>query len=53
MTMGLAQMWDDVVDEVKSYSLAHFQDNPPVHITTLGDDVSLLGAAGLAFRHVD
>lgn len=52
VTMGLAHMWDDVVAEVKNYSLAHFQDNPRVHITTLGDDVSLLGAAGLAFRHV-
>lgn len=53
VTMGLADKWDEVVAEVKSFSLAHFQQDPRLHITTLGDDVSLLGAAGLAFRHVD
>jgi glucokinase len=51
VTMGLRDRWDDVIDSVKAHSLAHFQSNPPVHITTLGDDVGLLGAAGLAFRH--
>lgn len=51
VTMGLADRWDEVVDEVKNYSLAHFQRDPRLHITTLGDDVGLLGAAGLAFRH--
>ncbi len=51
VTMGLVDRWDDVVTEVKNYSLAHFQQDPRLHITTLGDDVSLLGAAGLAFRH--
>lgn len=51
VTMGLADKWDEVVAEVKSFSLAHFQQDPRLHITTLGDDVSLLGAAGLAFRH--
>lgn len=53
VTMGLADKWDEVVAEVKSFSLAHFQQDPRLHITTLGDDSSLLGAAGLAFRHVD
>jgi glucokinase len=51
VTMGLRDRWHDVIDSVKAHSLAHFQSNPPVHITTLGDDVGLLGAAGLAFRH--
>lgn len=51
VTSGLADKWDEVVAEVKSFSLAHFQQDPRLHITTLGDDVSLLGAAGLAFRH--
>ena len=51
VTMGLRDRWDEVIESVKAHSLAHFQSNPPVHITTLGDDVGLLGAAGLAFRH--
>ncbi|MDA1297539.1 MAG: ROK family protein [Chloroflexi bacterium] len=51
VTSGLANMWDEVIATVKRFSLAHFQENPRVHVTTLGDDVSLLGAAGLAFRH--
>jgi glucokinase len=51
VTMGLRDRWDEVITSVKAHSLAHFQTNPPVHITTLGDDVGLLGAAGLAFRH--
>ncbi len=53
VTTGLADRWDEVIDEVRRFSLAHFQDDPRLHITTLGDDVSLLGAAGLAFRHDD
>lgn len=50
VTTGLTDRWDEVVSEVKKFSLAHFQQDPPLHITTLGDDVGLLGAAGLAFR---
>ena len=48
---GLADHWDEVIDSVKRHSLAHFQDNPRVHLTTLGDDVGLLGSAGLALMH--
>lgn len=51
VTHGLTNIWSDVIASVKRFSLAHFQENPRVHVTTLGDDVSLLGAAGLAFRH--
>ncbi len=51
VAQGLAARWDEVVSSVKRFSLAHFQHNPRVHLTTLGDDVGLLGAAGLAFRH--
>jgi glucokinase len=53
VTHGLTSNWDEVIVAVKKFSLAHFQQNPRVHITTLGDDVSLLGAAGLAFRHAE
>lgn len=48
---GLSKTWDHVIESVKHFSLAHFQENPRVHMTTLGDDVGLLGAAGLAFRY--
>lgn len=50
VTTGLAERWDEVVAVVKRYALAHFQDNLRLHTTTLGDDVSLLGAAELVFR---
>lgn len=48
--MGLSDKWDEVVASVKDFSLNHFQDDPRLHLTTLGDDVSLLGAAALAFE---
>ena len=50
VAMGLSDHWDTVEDSVRRFSLAHFQDNLRLHLTTLGDDVSLLGAAGLAFE---
>jgi glucokinase len=53
VTHGLTNMWSEVVATVKRFSLAHFQENPRVHVTTLGDDVGLLGAAGMAFSHTD
>lgn len=53
VAMGLENHWDMVEDAVRHFSLAHFQDNLRLHLTTLGDDVSLLGAAALAFEHAD
>lgn len=53
VTHGLEERWDEVVASVRRFSLAHFQNDPRLHITTLGDDVSLLGAAALAFRDAD
>lgn len=49
--VGLKSRWNDVMDAVARHSLHHFPDPRPVHLTTFGDDVSLIGAAGLAFRN--
>jgi hypothetical protein len=48
---GLKGHWAEVLNAVRRHSLRHFQQSPPVHLTTLGDDVSLFGAAALAFRN--
>jgi glucokinase len=50
VAQGLEGQWDQVEDAVRRHSLAHYQQNLPLFLTTLGEDVSLLGAAALAFR---
>lgn len=48
---GLRNHWDKVEEAVRGHSLPRYREGVPIHVTTLGGDVSLLGAAELAFRN--
>lgn len=48
---SLSRRWDEVIDAVRLYGLPRYATRGvPVSVTELGEDVSLLGAAQLAFR---
>ena len=50
---SLSRRWDEVIDAVRLYGLPRYRTRGvPVSVTELGDDVSLLGAAALAFRRL-
>ena len=50
---SLSRRWDEVIDAVRLYGLPRYATRGvPVSVTELGDDVSLLGAAALAFRRL-
>ena len=50
VTAALQSRWPQVVDAIVRHSLPDRADPARIAVTTLGDDVSLLGAAELAFR---
>ena len=42
---GLARRWEAVIEAVRERALPRYASDVPVELTTLGDDVGLLGAA--------
>ena len=53
---GLSQNLDALLpgisQEIKRHAMAHLRDRMPVVKSELGDDVSILGAAALAFDYI-
>lgn len=52
VTEGLGSHWDQLLREVRVRALPRYRDEVPLERTTLGDDVSLLGAATIAYEAV-
>ena len=50
VVQGLQRHWDDLNASVVEHALPRYDNGVPLTATRLGDDVSLLGAAQLAFR---
>ncbi len=50
VVQGLQRHWDRLVASVVEHALPRYDEGVPLAATRLGDDVSLLGAAQLAFR---
>lgn len=52
---GLKPQYARVEESVLRHSLPHYRDRGavPLSVTTLGDDVSLIGAAAMTFRRAD
>ncbi len=52
---GLRGQFKRISDSVLAHSLPHYRDkgSVPLSVTTLGEDVSIVGAAVLAFRRAD
>ncbi|MDA1280524.1 MAG: ROK family protein [Chloroflexi bacterium] len=50
VVQGLQRHWTRLQESVKAHSLPGYRNAIPLTATRLGDDVSLLGAAQLAFR---
>jgi glucokinase len=50
---GLRPLWDDVLEATRSQALPRYADGVPLVVSALGDAVSLLGAAVLAFERAD
>lgn len=50
---SLQPYWSELDALVERKALPHFKGNVPLYISSLGDDVSLIGAAALAFDLVD
>lgn len=46
---GLAPYWDDLLGRVRRRGLLRYRDAVPIVTSALGDDVSILGAAAVAF----
>jgi len=40
--------WEELIEQTKRFSLPFYKTAPPVQITTLGDDASILGASIIA-----
>lgn len=53
VTGSLQPYWSDLHALVEDKALPHFKGHVPLHVSPLGDDVSLVGAAALAFDLVD
>jgi glucokinase len=47
---GMRPRWQEIREATRRHSLPRYSGGVQLEITTLGDDVSLLGAAELAFR---
>ena len=42
---GLSQFyWKDILDRTSHYAIPFYKKNPPIKMTALGDDASILGA---------
>ena len=50
VVQGLKRHWDELKASIVRHSLPRYENGVPLTATRLGDDVSLLGAAQLAFR---
>ncbi|MDA1257462.1 MAG: ROK family protein [Chloroflexi bacterium] len=53
VTTSLQPYWDDLAARIEDKALPHFAGHVPLHVSPLGDDVSLVGAAALAFDYAD
>jgi glucokinase len=53
VTGGLQPYWSALHALVEEKALPHFKDSVPLHVSPLGDDVSLVGAAAHAFDLAD
>ncbi len=53
VTGSLQPYWDDLRARIEDKALPHFKDRVPLHVSPLGDDVSLVGAAAHAFDLAD
>jgi len=53
VTGSLQPYWKDLKTLVEDKALPHFKNSVPLHISLLGDDVSLVGAAAHAFDLAD
>ena len=40
--------WEKIIYETSKYSIPFYQSNPPIQMTSLGEDASLLGASIIA-----
>jgi glucokinase len=49
---GLRPRWAELVEVTRQQALPRYAEHVPLTISPLGEDVSLLGAAVLAFRLV-
>ncbi len=50
VVQGLQRHWDELKASIVAHALPRYDNGVPLTATRLGDDVSLLGAAQLAFR---
>jgi glucokinase len=50
VVQGLAAHWDELLEAVRAQALPRYAEGVPLVRTTLGDDISLLGAAVIAFE---
>lgn len=50
---GLRPRWDDLVEATRERALPRYAEHVPLAVSPLGESVSLLGAAVLAFRLVE
>ena len=53
MSQNLDMLLPGIEAEIKAHAMAHLKDRMPIVKSKLGDDVSILGAAALAFRAHD
>lgn len=53
VTSSLQPYWDDLSKRIEDKALPHFTGRVPLYVSPLGDDVSLVGAAALAFDLAD
>ncbi|MCH7906187.1 MAG: ROK family protein [Chloroflexi bacterium] len=53
VTGSLQPYWDDLRARIEDKALPHFAGRVPLYVSPLGDDVSLVGAAALAFDIAD
>lgn len=47
---ALKPYWERLMEAVRTHALRRYGEYPPIKLTTLGDDVSLMGAAAYAFE---
>ncbi|MBI4220526.1 MAG: hypothetical protein HY682_10305, partial [Chloroflexi bacterium] len=50
---GLKPYWEDLDAAVRKCALLRYRQKAPLAVSQLGDEVSVLGAAAIAFAHVD
>ena len=53
VTGSLQPYWEDLSARIEDKALPHFAGRVPLFVSPLGDDVSLAGAAALAFDLAD